>query len=1196
MRNPIRSFSQHIKRTFALSLCLIAVITLSGQIYVQLLLEDNAQLSQIISLTERQRVNGQDIARLAQLLENEVRNGYPIRQASSLNQMVNNWYRVQVGLQYGDMSMGMSNSRSITSAQLFESAEEPFKIIYYQAQKLSHPEKYSRAQLSEAVAILLKNEPVYQKRMTAITLQYEKELRERISGLQQIQYVLVGLLGIILFIIGWFFYRPIVKQVQFYFSQLMDTTILTNELNLELEEKSQELRDKNQRLEEKTYEYEEAQAKLEELFLRQRSLISQKKKDAQKIAEKEKFIRSVTQAMPDVLYVFDLLELRYVFTNKQISNVLGYTTEEIQDMHGEFLTELIHTDDMPAVLSLHREVAMARDNEIFPIEYRIRHKFGHYVWLHAQEMVFERDEQGIPVLLMGVAKDITEQKRNLEALETSEAKYRALIETAEDIIYEMDSEWNITYVNPVAERLLGYNQNDFSKKRLWNIIKTEYRKEIEEIYIHETETRTVIPYTEFPVRTKSGTEVWLGQNTTIEYDGDLVKTIRVIARDITARRIAELELQQSELKYRSAVENIAEAVFQIDREGKFTFLNPAWTATTGFTVEESLGKLYTEFVHPDDRKYDMEQFQLVNRQECEFTKHQIRYLTKSGGYRWVEVYAQAMRTPKLRVQGVTGTITDISERRDKEQHLIRAKEEAEDIALAKQNFLSMMSHEIRTPMNAVIGITHLLLQEDPRKDQLENLNILKFSADNLLVLINDILDYSKIDAGKITLEEVEFKLSDLIVSIEQSMLHKAQEKGIEIDLDLDEALPENVIGDPVRISQILNNLVSNAIKFTQRGLVRIEVKVKERTEHYEDIDFAVSDTGIGIPADKMEYIFESFTQASSDTTRRFGGTGLGLAITKRLLEMQGSQIMVNSVEGLGSRFYFTLRLKKGKANQKRYLSTATSNTFSDLSHINLLLVEDNEINMLVATKFLSQWGIVPDYAINGEEAIEKIKTMQYHIVLMDLQMPVKDGYDATIEIRSLEDPYFQKLPIIALTASVMSDVKSKLLEIGMNEYISKPFNPSELYSKILRFTEDFSYLDIEPNVPMITAELLEEPALVRFERLEDLAGDSPEFKQELVEKCMEALKNLPESYNIAMTEQNLEKVRKIEHKLRPTFYYFEPEELVAEIKRGAELLEEPGINTEALFISAQRLEQLCLQVIDELKAYLYTVNEQEAEG
>ncbi len=1194
MRNPIRSFSQHIKRTFALSLCLIALVTLSGQIYVQFLLEDNAHLSQIIGLTERQRVNGQDIAHLTQLLEKEARNGYAIRQTSTLDQLVSNWYRVQVGLQYGDISMGMSNSRSSVATQLFESAEEPFKIIYYQAQKLSHPGKYSSTQLSEAIAILLKSEPVYQKRMTAITLQYEKELRERISQLQQVQYVLLGLLCLTLVIIGWFFYRPIVKQVQFYFSQLMDTTILTNELNLELEEKSQELRDKNHKLEEKTYEYEEAQAKLEELFLRQRALISQKKKDGQKIAEKEKFIRSVTQAMPDVLYVFDLLELRYVFTNKQIANVLGYTPEEIQDMHGEFLTELIHTDDMPAVLSLHREVAIARDNEIFPIEYRIRHKFGHYVWLHAQEMVFERDEQGIPILLMGVAKDITEQKRNLEALETSEARYRALIETAEDIIYEMDADWNITYVNPVGERMLGYSQNDFSKKRLWNIVRTEYRKEIEEIYIHEIETRTVIPYTEFPVRTKSGHDIWLGQNISIEYDGDLVKTIRVIARDITARKIAELELQQSEMKYRLAVENIAEAVFQIDREGKFTFLNPAWTTTTGFSIEESLGKLYTEFVHPDDRKFDMEQFQLVNRQDSELTKHQIRYLTKSGGYKWVEVYAQAMRTPKQRVQGVTGTITDISEQRHKEEKLIKAKEDAEDIAIAKQNFLSMMSHEIRTPMNAVIGITHLLLQEDPRRDQLENLNILKFSADNLLVLINDILDYSKIDAGKITLEEVEFKLYDLVVSIEQSMLHKAQEKGIDIDLELDEGLPENVIGDPVRISQILNNLVSNAIKFTHRGLVRIEAKVKERTEEYEDIEFSVSDTGIGIPADKMEYIFESFTQASSDTTRKFGGTGLGLAITKRLLEMQDSHIQVNSVEGLGSKFYFTLRLRKGKAAQKRYLSAATTNTFSNLSHIHLLLVEDNEINLLVATKFLSQWGIVPDYAMNGQEAIEKVKTRQYHIVLMDLQMPVKDGYDATIEIRALEEPYFQKLPIIALTASAMSDVKTRLLEIGMNEYISKPFNPNELYSKILRFTEDAESLEIDSNVPMIAAELMDKPTLVRFERLEELAGDSAGFKQELIEKCMEALQTLPQTYNEAMTALNLEKVRKIEHKLRPTFYYFEPNELIEEIKRGVQLLEEKKKNTEALFISVQRLEQLCLQVIDELKVYLHETNKQEA--
>ncbi|MDJ1471422.1 PAS domain-containing hybrid sensor histidine kinase/response regulator [Xanthocytophaga flava] len=1195
MRNPIRSFSQHVKRTFIFSLCLIALITLLGHIYVQVILEDNARLSQIIGLVERQRVNGQDIAHITELVAKETHNGHAARQAGSLNQLVNKWYRVQIGLQYGDVRIGTTTAKSEAADQLFESAEEPFKIIYYQAQKLVHPEKYSSDQLSEAVAVLLKNEPVYQKRMTAITLQYDKELREQIIYLQRIQFTLLGLLCIVLGLIGWFLYKPIIGKMQFYFSQLMDTTILTNELNLELEEKKQELEEQNQKLEEKTYESEQAQLKLEELFLKQRTLIAQKKKDAHKIEEKEKFIRSVTQAMPDVLYVFDLLELKYVFTNKQISNVLGYSTEEIQDMHGEFLTELIHTDDMPAVLSLHREVALARDNEIFPIEYRVRHKFGHYVWLHAQEMVFERDEQGIPILLMGVAKDITEQKQNLKALEVSEARYKALIETAEDIIYEMDADWNITYVNPVAERILGYSKNDFAKKRLWNIVKTEYRREMEDIYLREKETRSVIPYTEFPVRTKGGEEIWLGQNTTIEYDGDLVKTIRVIARDITGRKSAELELQQSELKYRSAVDNIAEAVFQIDREGKFIFLNPAWSLTTGFTVEESLGKLYTEFVHPDDRKLDMEHFQPVNRQECEFTKHQIRYLTKDGGYKWVEIYAQAVKSPKQRVQGVIGTITDISEQRNKEQRLIQAKEEAEDIALAKQNFLSMMSHEIRTPMNAVIGITHLLLQEDPRRDQIENLNILKFSADNLLVLINDILDYSKIEAGKINLEEVEFKLKDLIVSIEQSMLHKASEKDIDLDVFLEEGLPENVIGDPVRISQILNNLVSNAIKFTNRGLVRIEAKVNAVTEEYADIDFAVSDTGIGIPADKLEFIFESFTQASSDTTRKFGGTGLGLAITRRLLQMQGSDIQVTSVEGLGSKFYFTLRLKKGKAQQKRYLSAYTTNTFSDLSHIRLLLVEDNEINLLVATKFLSQWGIIPDYALNGVEAIEKIKTKQYHIVLMDLQMPEKDGYDATLEIRALEDPYFKKLPIIALTASVMSDVKSRLLEIGMNEYISKPFNPSELYGKILRFAEEVQDLEVEPHMPMIAAELVEDPSLVCFERLEELTTDSPDFKQELVEKCIEAVNELSAVYSEIMTEMSYVKLRRLEHKMRPTFHYFEPNELIAEIKRGLALLAVEKKDMEALHISAQRVEQLCLQIADELKAYLYEGNKQIAE-
>ena len=1182
MRDSIHSFSQRLKRILFLSLCVIGGIALSGHVYVQVLLADNARLSQIISLSERQRVKGQQISQIAQIIGNEIRNGYPIKQTPTLNQLVENWYRVQVGLQYGDVRMGMTHPKSKEANRLFDSAEDPFKVIYHQAQKLAQPTKFVPVQLTESIAVLVKSEPVYQKSMTAITLQYEKELRAQIVVLQQVQHGILLALGLALVVIGWFFFRPVVKNIRFYFSQLMDITIMTNELNLELEEKTQELREQNQKLEEKTQEHVLAQEKLEDLFLKQRALISRRKKDAGKIEEKEKFIRSVTQAMPDVLYVFDLLELRYVFTNKQIANVLGYSPEQIQDLHGEFLTELIHTDDMPAVFASHREVAKARDNEIFSLEYRMRHKYGHYVWLHAQQMVFERDEQGIPVFLMGVAKDVTEQKRNLAALEMSECRYRAMIEKAEDIIYEMDADWNIKYVNPVAERLLGFDKAALSKMRLWDIIKSEYRKETSEIYVREKETRMVIPYAEFPVRTKDNGELWLGQNTTIEYDGDLVKTIRVIARDITARKIAELELQQSELKYRSAVENIAEAVFQIDREGKFTFLNPAWTVTTGFSVDESLGKLYTEFIHPDDRKYDMEQFQMVNRQEAEFTKHQIRYLTKDGGYKWVEIFAQAMRTPKQRVQGVTGTITDASDERRKEQVLIQAKEYAEDSAMAKQNFLSMMSHEIRTPMNAVIGITHLLLQEEPRTDQLDNLNILKFSADNLLVLINDILDYSKIEAGKISLEEVEFRLRDLVVSIEQSMMPKALENHVELNLRMDENLPETVIGDPVRISQIINNLVSNAIKFTHHGLVRIEAKLRQTTEDHTEIDFAVSDTGIGIPPEKIEHIFESFTQASSETTRMFGGTGLGLAITKRLLELQGSQICVNSVQGLGSRFYFTLRLKKGKNQQQRHLPASTANTFSDLSHLKLLLVEDNDINTLVAMKFLSQWGIVPDCAANGMEAIEKVKTKRYHLVLMDLQMPVMDGYDATEAIRALPDPYFQKLPIIALTASAMSDVRDRLLKIGMNEYIVKPFNPNELYGKILRFGEEMRSLEAERATPVV-CELLENPTLVNFEKLDDLVSDNGAFRQELVEKCVEALQTLILDYADAMAEGEPGTLRKIEHKLRLLFHYFEPQALMSELHHGMELLRQEEKDADALHVSAQRVEQLCLQITDELR-------------
>lgn len=403
---------------------------------------------------------------------------------------------------------------------------------------------------------------------------------------------------------------------------------------------------------------------------------------------------------------------------------------------------------------------------------------------------------------------------------------------------------------------------------------------------------------------------------------------------------------------------------------------------------------------------------------------------------------------------IIGTILDVTERKLNEIALLSAKEQAEKSMKAKEQFLSTMSHEIRTPMNAVIGITHLLLQEDPNPNQLEYLQILKFSGENLIVLINDILDFNKIEAGKVTLEEVDFSMSELIGSIKQSFVHKANEKGIKLKVRLDTDLPETLIGDPVRLNQILNNLIGNAIKFTSKGSVQIELSLDKEDNDQVELTFSVKDTGIGIPVNKQAAIFESFTQASSDTTRKFGGTGLGLAITKRLLELQGSQICLESREGDGAKFWFTITFKKSNRpiTTVRYFPHLAEPQ-EILTDVKLLMVEDNDVNQMVTGKFLTKWGIEIDYASNGLLAIEKIRNSYYDIILMDLQMPEMDGYEATTIIRSMEGQYPKAVPIIALTASAMIDVKDRVVAAGMNDYIAKPFHPNELYNKVAKYTK-----------------------------------------------------------------------------------------------------------------------------------------------
>lgn len=389
--------------------------------------------------------------------------------------------------------------------------------------------------------------------------------------------------------------------------------------------------------------------------------------------------------------------------------------------------------------------------------------------------------------------------------------------------------------------------------------------------------------------------------------------------------------------------------------------------------------------------------------------------------------------------------------KEKTHELELEMERAEQSEKAKEQFLANMSHEIRTPLNAILGTTRLLLDKAPREDQLRYLNAIKESSDNLLVIINDILDLSKIEAGKIMFEHISFSIREKAHAVLNALKLTSPEKGLEFRLEVDEDVPDQLIGDPYRLNQVLMNLAGNAVKFTEKGEVAIRIHKLDQTAEESVLRVEVADTGIGISPDKLQHIFDMFTQETTSTTRKFGGTGLGLSICKRLIEMQGGNIEVNSTPGKGSVFSFTIAYGLGKIQSEPQQSTEKEDIQQvRLHNLRILLAEDNEFNKMVAVDTLEE--LIPDVTIDvagtGKEAVEMAVKNTYDVILMDIQMPEMDGYEATRLIRSYDDEKINAVPIIAMTASVIQAEVDKCFESGMNAFVGKPFNPDELLEKI----------------------------------------------------------------------------------------------------------------------------------------------------
>jgi signal transduction histidine kinase/CheY-like chemotaxis protein len=523
------------------------------------------------------------------------------------------------------------------------------------------------------------------------------------------------------------------------------------------------------------------------------------------------------------------------------------------------------------------------------------------------------------------------------------------------------------------------------------------------------------------------------------------------SRMITSRKLREEELQQSKINLETLIDTVGNSIWSITRDYKIIAANKMYVSDMKriFNVEIVPGfdvsSLFSKANYPAEW---LDQYKVV------FDGKNL-FLDYVFNNEYFELNAVPIKSIHKEIVGAVFFSRNITERKTIEQELTKARINAEEATIAKAQFLSNMSHELRTPLNGIVGLTNILLSETYLPSQTNHLEILKYSSDNMLVLINDILDFNKIEAGKVILENESFNLLDTLNKLHSFFILEASNRGLIFEMAAPDNLNRNVKGDVTRLRQVLTNLLSNAIKFTEKGKVIFTIEiVKQISDKSCCIRFSIKDTGIGIESNKLDQIFESFGQADLSTIRKYGGSGLGLTISKKLIALMGTELQVESVIDKGSNFWFDLDME---CTVSEPISAPKNlvNEINGLDNTHILVVEDNVINMMVATKILKKWNVTISKAVNGSEAVELVSKNKYDIILMDLQMPIMDGLTATSIIRETN----KVTPIIALTATTDEVLTRSLTAKGINEVLQKPFLPEDLYNKIAAVLDNYKNFD-----------------------------------------------------------------------------------------------------------------------------------------
>ena len=738
-----------------------------------------------------------------------------------------------------------------------------------------------------------------------------------------------------------------------------------------------------------------------------------------------------------------------MYYSKEYRTMLGYSDEEFEEVAGAW-ENTVHPDDHAAILPqylayLRGEVAYS------PCEMRLKCRDGSYKWVLSRYVVAERAATGEPLIISGSNTDISELKAAQDALEASSRRLSTVIANFQDGLVMEDEARHIVLTNEAFCRMLNtpLPPAQLAKKDgAWLTRQTQ-------VYVKEP--------AQYLARIAALLEA------KIPVRGDLIEVLdgRVLQRDftpvydrghyigqlwkfqdVTVRAQAEEDLKRREEKYRGIIENMSLGLVEAGLDDQLHYANQSFCDMTGFCNEELTGQRLSPLLLSGD-DLELVESKLAVRQQGIADSYEIVITTKTGQQKWLLVSGAPLYDDNQRLVGSIGIYLDVTPQKRLEASLREAKALAEISTRAKQDFLANMSHEIRTPMNAILGMSHLLGQTALSGQQTSYLHAISASAENLLVIINDILDLSKIEAGRIALERIGFVPGLLCAQVEKTLQYKAEEKGLSFFTHLDPAVPAVLLGDPHRITQILLNLAGNAVKFTERGSVRVACSLLTAPAPGEAealVEFTVQDTGVGIDAEYLAQVFDDFSQEDSSVTRQFGGTGLGLGISKKLVEMLGGQLQIDSLKNHGTTSRFALRLPIGtlqdmpakEAPDVRGLQQA-------LRGKRILLVEDNTFNRLLASVFLSNADMQVTEAENGRIAVALAQREHFDLILMDVQMPVMNGYEATAVLRQ---HLGLTVPIIALTANAIKGERGKCLAAGMNDYLTKPFQEASLVKMV----------------------------------------------------------------------------------------------------------------------------------------------------